>query len=596
MCRIKNLSAGAIALLLLACFPSDAQEPKKQAAGKGTPMKLVTEKVIVFKDGYALVLKKGVATTDERGEIHTDQVPDAAVLGSFWAVPKKGRLVSMTAGWRDDEQEVKRDLPCTETLEILLANKGKSASVVLNDKTALTGVIREVLVQEHRIGLPVTLRKRFGFDDVDVQPGGVATETLSAVNGSRFVLGTAAGDVLVSANEVRTLTVKDMKTTLERTARSSERTKQLTFRFAEKNTEKELTIMYFRPGLRWIPSYRVQLGDREGREGTARVSLQAELVNGAEDLTDVPVDIVVGVPNFRFKDSVSPLVLESTLRRTMHQAEPQLFNQALNSMSNAVYASQVHSPRRQAPGSETRPVQLPGELTAAGAQDLFVYSLPKLDLAKGERAALSITSTEAPYKHIYTWDMRVRRHDNETAPGGSGIASPLDVQHNQVWHQIDITNTSDIPWTTGAALIMQGDQPVAQELLTYTSPGCSTRVPMTISVDTRGTASEKETAREMKSLKWDGYTYAKISKQASLVLRNNKQRTVEVEIRFHAGGKADATSHQGQVTVKPFDASDWHNYRGSPVVNNSSVVSWTVELKYGEEFKPTVDYHYFARH
>ena len=44
---------------------------------------------------------------------------------------------------------------------------------------------------------------------------------------------------------------------------------------------------------------------------------------------------------------------------------------------------------------------------------------------------------------------------------------------------------------------------LAQELLTYTSPGGAVRVPVTVSVDTRGRQFEKETARDLRVLKWD---------------------------------------------------------------------------------------------
>ncbi len=81
--------------------------------------------------------------------------------------------------------------------------------------------------------------------------------------------------------------------------------------------KQAVSIMYFRPGIRWIPTYRVSLNDQKDKK-PATVSLQAELLNESEDLTDVPVDIVVGVPNFRFRGTPSPLVLEATLRKSVY--------------------------------------------------------------------------------------------------------------------------------------------------------------------------------------------------------------------------------------------------------------------------------------
>ena len=131
--------------------------------------------------------------------------------------------------------------------------------------------------------------------------------------------------------------------------------------------------------------------------------------------------------------------------------------------------------------------------------------MPKLRLAKGERIAVAILSTEVPYRDVYTWDLHVKRKDIEAAPSGSGVRSPLVLSKNEVWHQIELTNNTKLPWTTGAAMIMQGHQPLGQELLTYTSPKSLVRVPVTVSVDTRGTFGETEISRQLKDLQWDGY-------------------------------------------------------------------------------------------
>src|SRR5262245_10113498 len=108
---------------------------------------LTTQRAIVFKDGYCLVIKQGTATTDEKSEVYLDEVPDAAVLGSFWAAPTEGRLVNMVTGWKEVKEDVEKEVPCTQTIELLLANKGRQAKVELQDKTLFGGVIHEVLVE-----------------------------------------------------------------------------------------------------------------------------------------------------------------------------------------------------------------------------------------------------------------------------------------------------------------------------------------------------------------------------------------------------------------------------------------------------------------
>lgn len=575
------------------------------------------QRVIVFKDGYSLIIKRATATTNKDGEVFTDDVPDAAVLGSFWAVPDEGRLVSMLAGWKSTKDSEEKAMPCTQTIEILLANKGKQAKVELHDKTLYNGVIHEVLVDKTETALgpaqldfleltsAATPKPRPGLSKVSrILPASTlppTEHTLTAVAGANFVLRTEEGDVLLPVAQVRSVLTKEMKTTLAKTLTTSKRTKRLSFKFAGAEKKQALTIMYFRPGIRWIPTYRVSLnGKKEGEKEkqTANVSLQAELLNEAEDLEDVPVDIVVGVPNFRFKGTPSPLVLEATMRNALAEAAPDIMGNQ-SQLSNAMYSQRAGEFRRnqaQAQPAEGAVVNLPGELTAGGAQDLFVYNLPKISLGKSERMAVPIFSAEVPYKDIYTWDVHLTKQDNAAAPSGSDHPSPLVLSKNEVWHQIVLTNNTNLPWTTGAAMIMQGNQPLSQELLTYTAPKDEVRVPVTVSVDTRGTLSEKEVGRELKSLQWEGYNYARIEKEIKLDLCNNKPIEIDAEITLRVGGKVGKVTHDGEVILGGFNAADWVQYQGHPAVNNSSQVTWKAHLKPGDKLEPTVLYHFFTRH
>src|SRR5438093_12577111 len=122
-------------LLLTVALTSASVAPAFSVEKNASELELKTERVIVFKDGYSLIIKRGVATTDKAGEVFTDDVPDAAVLGSFWAVPDQGRLISMLAGWKSTKETDDKEVLCTQPIEILLANKGKQAKVELHDKT-----------------------------------------------------------------------------------------------------------------------------------------------------------------------------------------------------------------------------------------------------------------------------------------------------------------------------------------------------------------------------------------------------------------------------------------------------------------------------
>lgn len=619
-------------VLLAVGFAFSFLAPAVGSAKDASELELKMERVIVFKDGFSLVIKRGTATTDKSGEVFTDDVPDAAVLGSFWAVPEEGRIVSMLAGWKSTKDSDAKQLPCTQTIEILLANKGAKAKIELQDKTIYNGVILDVLAEKTEAPVAAAQLESLGILPLSEKPKTAITSgmalssavmlssstvvaaiptsehTLTAINGSNFILRTDEGDVLLPVAQVRSVLVKDMKTTIGKTLTTSKKTKRLSFRFDGAEKKRALSIMYFRPGIRWIPTYRVSLNEQKEKK-TAAVSLQAELINEAEDLSDVPVDIVVGVPNFRFRGTPSPMVLEATLRNALAEAAPDLNSNMNNSFSNSMYSQRSSEFRRdqaQAEAGAQGAINLPNELTAGGAQDLFVYNLPKITLGKSDRMAVPIFTAEVPYRDLYTWEVRITKHDNDAVPGGGmmagvirnpgGVKSPLTLSKNEVWHQIVLTNTTKLPWTTGAAMIMQGNQPLAQELLTYAPPKEEVRVPVTVSVDTRGSVTEKEVGRELKSIQWDGYNYARIDKEMNLDLCNNKAIDIEAEVTLRVGGKVDKASLDGDLTLGAFDPADWLQYNGQPAVNNSSTVTWKTKLKPGEKFEPSVMYHYFTRY
>src|SRR5690606_25827555 len=115
---------------------------------------------------------------------------------------------------------------------------------------------------------------------------------------------------------------------------------------------------------------------------------------------------------------------------------------------------------------------------------------------------------------------------------GAGVNSPLALAKNEVWHQVVLTNKTDQPWTTGAAMLLEDGVPLGQELLTYTSRGAETRVPITVAVDVRGNYSEEETGREQDALTWGRNRYTRVTKQATLELHNHKTTAIEAEITF----------------------------------------------------------------
>ncbi len=532
-------------------------------------LNLQTERVIVFKDGYCLVVKNATATSDETGAVYTEEVPAAAVLGSFWASSKSARIKSMVAGYRNVTPSVTRD--CESLADIIRANKGKPCSFETVRNKQYAGRISRML------GGPSNRDARW------------------------FVLTTTDGDITIELNEIRGLLIDNMVHSVTHEG-AIERRKRLTLHTDQPNTEVTVQLMYFRPDVRWIPTYRVELTEEriaapKGYQGdnfkTAQLSMQAELLNDAEDLTNVPIHIVVGVPNFRFKNTPSPLTLESTMRQTLPRAVPAQMN--MNNFSNAIYGQQVSGNTFGTAGGESAGTDaLPEELSQSTGNDLVVYELKPMTLLKGERATVPIATDGLVYRDIYTWDIDVVHSETPSAPDDS-TRSPLQLSGNKVWRQVEMVNTTKLPWTTGAVMFVDGFQPLGQELLTYTSPGQFCRVPVTVAVDLQGKAIDEELQRIDDGYQWRGRKYLRVDGSIALDLLNTKQEEVPVEVRLRFGGKGKDVSDSGTVSLSAFRQEDWFQSQGDRI-NQSSTIRWKTTIQPGECFKPTSAYEFLLQY
>lgn len=376
-------------------------------------------------------------------------------------------------------------------------------------------------------------------------------------------------------------------------AGTNESEKQIELIFDPKIPEGQavLSWSYFGPGIRWIPTYRIEIGKAD----EAEVFMQAEILNELEDIENIPLDLVVGVPNFRFKDVVSPMSLQASLENPLQRAAPDLMAQSmarpLLTQRAGEFGGRTDREPTEAPSVPTLPPSLKGE----GAQDLFVYTVPRLSLRAGERAAVSIISATVPARHLYTWDVFLQRSGVEGLPSGGAHLSPVKLLRNEIWHQIELTNTTEYPLTTGAAMAVKGLLPIAQELLTYTPVGGNTLMPLTVAVDVRGTYEEEEISRDPDGIRFDDNTYARITKKGTLSVTNAKREAITLLITAQFGGNCTEASDNGKITLTDFIAEDWGQFRGHPALVGHSTVRWELTVKAGQTTQVTCQYHYYAR-
>jgi hypothetical protein len=439
-------------------------------------LRVSTERVVVFKDGYCEFIKQAVGKASPSATAYVENIPPSMTLGSFWAVPKVGKLRSVTARRRIIPSQSQNE---EERMMILQFGPGMA------DK-------------------PVDVRLR-----------------------------------------------------------------------------------HFGPGIRWIPTYMIELG----AEDQAELNMQAEVINEAENLRDVKMDLVVGVPNFRFKTVASPMSFESQLRNPLEQAAPQLMSQQAQ-VSNRVIVERRGASTRFAQPTDAIP-QLPSNL-AEGIHDLFVYHLDHVRLSVGERAIYPLISGSVPLRHVYSWQVHLKQPSADELASSGRRSAPVKLLRNEVWHQIELSNTTTMPWTTGAALIVQDETPVGQELLTYTAAGGNVLVPITIAIDVRGSYEEQEVGRQLKALHFDRKDYALISKKGTLRVTNYKTTAIDLVVTCEFGGNPTAASDGGKITIGDFDAADWTSFRGHPALTGHGAVRWEINIPAGGSKELTCEYGYYV--
>ena len=255
------------------------------AAEKAAPLstfgKLPIKEITVFKDGHAFVAHEGEMPTDDQGNVVMDYLP-SPVVGTFWpyAAEKRAKLTSVVAS----QKRVLVERTALNLRELLEANVGAEAIITESGAAPYYATI-------------VALPARSAEEQAATSPPN-SGERLPE-KGSLILLKTAEGVKAIAVDRIQEVTFKQA----HKPAASSEEfrnllTLKLDWGKAKPAKSANVGLFYLQKGVRWIPSYKVEIDG----EGKAAVKLQATLLNELADLEDVSVNLVIGVPTFAFKD------------------------------------------------------------------------------------------------------------------------------------------------------------------------------------------------------------------------------------------------------------------------------------------------------
>jgi hypothetical protein len=353
---------------------------------------------------------------------------------------------------------------------------------------------------------------------------------------------------------------------------AKEKGQVLQIEWNEKATGRQsISVVYMRNKLGWVPEYFVILGN----DNMATISLRAKLVNDAEDIKNAGINFVAGVPNFKYGNVTDPLSSKEEFGKFMWEFGDQkpdfqygLFENR-KPMNKGTYRVEI------APDGAT--VFAEGE----ASEDFYYYTVKNLTLPKGGRATYPLLDGRVNVKHLYAADLPANgeyyliRSEN----------SKTDERVTTVYHSIELTNSTGQPWTSGSAFVVKDGggetEPMAQDLMPYTSAGNTAEVQITSSPEIRVTDMEEEKDREEDAKEQDKISYDMITVEGKIDVQNNKDEALTLDIRRPITGTLIRSDLQWTFTKDVTMHS---------ALNPQNQVKWEVPLKAAE--KKTITYRY----
>jgi hypothetical protein len=525
----------------------------------------------IFKNGFGFVFRRVHVRAGT--VVRIDGAPQA-VLGTLWAYATEGDV--SVRSFRAVEGKGREDADCDSVPALLRAHVGKR----------------------------VRLSRRVEGGGSETMEGTVDR----SLGGNLFLLRTgepAPGRTAFSADAWEVTFVDDPATAC---FEEIDRTQLL----IEVGGRGEGTIEYtaLESGLKWVPEYRVQ----RTSSNRARISLQGTLVNDAADLADAEIDLMVGVPHYLMSGTLSPMVIRGALERVgaAAAATPAGGWARREDFSNAIQTQMVVSYEGNDTLQGGASVEMAGS-EAGDAGELHLYHIEHVSLGKGERSIVPILSAEVPVEDVYKWTVNGSMANAlswlDRAGQGDGWAIER-VAEQRVWHHLRMRNGTELPWTTGPAVIFDGDRVVAQDLITYTPAGASTDLRVTMAADVLVEWNDVETDRDRSALRRNSTMYDRIRGTGELVIRSRKTDPITVVVVRRMLGEIVDPDRGGTVRTEPGGGGSWspglafsrsrdyafvYDDWARAQVNSPSSCEWRIEVRPGRDERLGYGFRYYAQ-
>ncbi|MFH0865484.1 MAG: hypothetical protein V1904_04785 [Bacteroidota bacterium] len=515
-----------ILLLALSCQLLSAQEILKPT------------QVNVFKNGTYFIVKEG--TVKPAAGKFSLSVPMQPLLGTYWINTAKDVTISKVSYVTDS---IKTYWTAKNIPEVAFANKGKKVKVgyMADEKTYkdVSGTLQEYF-------------KSSGMMKIKTVDG--KTQYLMINSVTDFSVEDTPADKM----EVDSVT-RIAKVELEKSIEST-----------------PIKLIYMQTGIQWIPSYNVKLiSDKE-----LQLEMKALVENNMEAIDDAELTLTVGNPQFFYGYTIDPIAKSSETNITsIYSTAPKGTAYAGNLMvqTNAYQTYNLDATSSTGTGS-TYDYNDYGSYTTDGEKtnDLYMYKLGKVSLAKDTKTSFQIFSNNLPYKDVYD----VEIYDVVNYSYNSYVGNDSE-QKFDVYHSFKITNTTDNPFTTAPVFVMDENlQPLAQDQMKYTPTSSDVSIQLSRASDVIVKNTEEEIEKTDVTKKYGKDTYTKVNLKGSIIVENLQDKKITLAVTKSLTAEVSAVSDDGKIKKTG-------KYYG---LNPYSEVSWEVPI--GANDKKTITYNY----
>jgi hypothetical protein len=317
-------------------------------------------------------------------------------------------------------------------------------------------------------------------------------------------------------------------------------------------------------GTQWFPSYLFTIIN----EKEAKLELKATIANGETEYRNMPVDIIIGSPEMFYGNTLDPACIDYLSESLLENRYDNngLTNNAVQFSNFNLASSYFSTGNTDAGKSYTWEDKEDQQKDGQKLEDLYYYQLGVLDLEKNSRTIVPVMSINLAYTEIYTVDIPL-------------IAPSAEDEENliQAYHSYLITNNSNAPLTTGAALVLnQNGQPLSQAQLTYTPVKGSSEMQLSKAIDVQVKNEEEESSRGKSTIKKTGSLYyEKVNTTGTVTITNYKDKKVKIRVTKLIGGTFSTASNNGKARKN----------------RTANEVYWEVEIEAGAKLSLSYEYY-----